>query len=120
VGIGVNLFPPEGGFPPELADIAGAVFPARPQGLESRSRLAGAILDRFFGYYADIDRAPFFEAYRSRSFLLGREIEILERDQVRPATALDLDPDFSLRVREAGGRVRSLSSGEVRVKAKKG
>ena len=116
VGIGVNLFPPEGGFPAELADIVGAVFPARPQGLESRSRLAGAILDRFFGFYADIDSKPFFEDYRKRSFLLGQEIEILERGQVRPATALDLAPDFSLRVREADGTVCALSSGEVRVK----
>ena len=119
VGIGVNLFPPEGGFPEELSDIVGAVYPARPQGLESRSRLAGRILDRFFGFYADIERKPFFEDYRTRSFLLGQEIEILERGLVRPALALDLDPDFSLRVREADGTVRSLSSGEVRVKAKR-
>ena len=116
VGIGVNLFPPEGGFPEALADIVGAVFPARPQGQESRSLLAGRILDRFFGFYADIESKPFFADYRTRSFLLGQEIEILERGQVRPAVALDLEPDFSLRVREADGAIRSLSSGEVRVK----
>lgn len=120
VGIGVNLLPPEGGFPPELAEIAGAVFDEQPRGLESRSRLAGCILNRFFGFYAEIARRPFFEAYRARSFLLGQEIEILERGLVRPAAALDLEPDFSLRVREADGTVRTLSSGEVRVKAKKG
>ena len=120
VGIGVNLFPPAGGYPPELAEIMGAVFEARPQGLEARSLLAGRILDRFFAFYRDIAAKPFFDEYKKRSFLLGREIEVLEGGQVRPATALDLDPDFSLRVREADGRVRSLSSGEVRVKAKKG
>ena len=120
VGIGVNLFPPEGGFPEELADIVGAVFPEKPRGLESRSQLAGSILNHFFSFYERIAETPFFEAYRSRSFLLGREVEILERGQARPAVALDLEPDFSLRVREADGTVRSLSSGEVRVKAKKG
>ena len=120
VGIGVNLFPPAGGYPPELAEIMGAVFEARPQGLEARSLLAGRILDRFFTFYREIAAKPFFDDYKKRSFLLGREIEVLEGGQVRPATALDLDPDFSLRVREADGRVRSLSSGEVRVKAKKG
>lgn len=118
VGIGVNLFPPETGFPPELADIMGAVFAQKPQGLESRSQLAGAILNRFFGYYASIGDRTFFEAYQKRSFLLGQEIEVLERGQVRPATALTLEPDFSLRVREADGTIRSLSSGEVRVKKK--
>ena len=116
----MNLFPPAGGYPPELAEIMGAVFEARPQGLEARSLLAGRILDRFFAFYRDIAAKPFFDDYKKRSFLLGREIEVLEGGQVRPATALDLDPDFSLRVREADGRVRSLSSGEVRVKAKKG
>ena len=120
VGMGVNLFPPAGGFPAELADLAGAVFETRPQGLEARSQLAGSILDRFFGFYQTIGDKPFFEDYRRRSFLLGKEIEILERGQVRPGLALDLEPDFSLRVREADGTVRSLSSGEVRVKAKRG
>ena len=118
MGIGVNLFPPAAGFPAELADIVGAVFDEKPRGLESRSQLAGRILDRFFGFYAAIGDKPFFEDYRKRSFLLGQEIEVLERGQVRPAVALDLEPDFSLRVREADGTVRSLSSGEVRVKKK--
>ena len=116
VGLGVNLFPPEGGFPPELEEIAGAVFDARPRGLEGRSRLAGSILNHFFSFYARIREVPFFEPYRARSFLLGKEIEILEAGGTRPALALDLDPGFSLRVREADGTVRSLSSGEVRVR----
>ena len=34
----------------------------------------------------------------------------------RIAVALDLERDFSLRVQEADGTVRTLSSGEVRVK----
>lgn len=118
VGIGVNLFPPAGGFPAELADIVGAVFAEKPRGLECRSQLAGAILNHFFAFYRDIARVPFFEEYRKRSFLLGREIEVLEGDRVRPALALDLERDFSLRVREADGRERALSSGEVRVKAR--
>ena len=118
VGIGVNLYPPEGGFPAELADIMGAVFSEKPRGYECRSRLAGSILNHFFGFYADIAEKPFFEDYRKRSFLLGREIEVLERGQVRPALALDLEPDFSLRVREADGTERVLSSGEVRARAK--
>ena len=116
VGIGVNLFPPAGGFPPDLEGIAGAVFDARPQGLEGRSQLAGSILNHFFSFYPAIRSTPFFEAYRSRSFLLGKEIEVLEAGGVRAARALDLEPDFSLRIREADGTERCLSSGEVRVR----
>lgn len=115
VGIGVNLFPPADGFPPELSE-AGAVFPARPDGLEGRSQLAGSILNHFFKFYPDIRQKPFFEDYRKRSLVLGREITVLEREKTRTAVALDLERDFSLRVREADGTIHSLSSGEVRVR----
>ena len=86
VGIGVNLFPPEGGFPPELNE-AGAVFDSKPQGLESRSQLAGSILNHFFSFYPNLTEKPFFEDYRRRSLVLGQPITILERGQTRPAVA---------------------------------
>lgn len=116
VGIGVNLLPPAGGFPPELSDIAGAVFPAGTERPGLRERLAGAILERFFSFYPDLRARPFFEDYRSRSLVLGQPIRVLERGNSRPATALDLTPDFSLLVREADGTVTALSSGEVQVR----
>ena len=115
VGMGVNLFPPAGGFPADLPQ-AGAVYTARPQGLESRSQLAGEILNQFFAFYPHLEEKPFFQAYRDRSLVLGREVTVLERGQTRTALALDLNPDFSLQVREADGRERALASGEVRVK----
>ena len=77
VGIGVNLFPPKGGFPPELPE-AGAVFPTRPQGLEGRSQLAGSILNHFFSFYPHLKDKPFFADYRRRSLVLGQEITVLE------------------------------------------
>lgn len=113
--MGVNLFPPAGGFPADLPQ-AGAVYTARPQGLESRSQLAGEILNQFFAFYPHLEEKPFFQAYRDRSLVLGREVTVLERGQTRTALALDLNPDFSLQVREADGRERALASGEVRVK----
>lgn len=115
VGIGVNLFPPAGGFPADLPE-AGAVFSSKPQGLEGRSQLAGSILNHFFSFYPDLAKKPFFEDYRKRSLVLGQPITILERGQTRPAVALDLEEDFSLRVREEDGTVGRLSSGEVSVR----
>ncbi len=115
VGIGVNLFPPAGGFPADLPE-AGALFPERPQGLEARSQLAGAILNRFFSFYPHLAEKPFFEDYRRRSLVLGQEITILEGNKTRTAFALDLEEDFSLRVREADGTITTLSTGEVRVR----
>lgn len=113
VGIGVNLYPPEGGFPPELTQ-AGSVFSERPTGA-LRCRLAGSLLNHFFTLYPQVQERRFFEAYRSRCLVLGQEVEVLEGGRTRPATVLDLNPDFTLRVREADGRETDLSSGEVRV-----
>lgn len=118
VGIGVNCFPPAGGFPEDLPE-AGSVFTERPQGIEGRSQLAGAILNHFFEFYPNLAQRPFFEDYRKRSLVLGKEITVLEGTQTRTALALDLDQDFSLRVREADGTERTLSSGEVRVRPAK-
>lgn len=115
VGMGVNLFPPPAGFPQDLPE-AGAVYDRRPQGLESRSQLAGEILNRFFTFYPHLEARPFFADYRARSLVLGREVTILEGAETRTALALDLNRDFSLQVREADGREHALSSGEVRVK----
>ena len=70
----------------------------------------------FFAFYPHLEEKPFFQAYRDRSLVLGREVTVLERGQTRTALALDLNPDFSLQVREADGRERALASGEVRVK----
>lgn len=114
VGIGVNLYPPPGGFPPELTQ-AGAVFENAPAGA-MRSRLAASILDHFFTLYPQLGQGSFYDAYKSRCFVLGQEVEVLEREKIRRATVLDLNPDFSLRVREVDGRVSDLSSGEVRVR----
>ena len=47
LGMGINIREPEGGFSPELAQVAGALFPGEvPAG--ARTRLAAAILNRFF------------------------------------------------------------------------
>ena len=92
------------------------MYDRRPQGLESRSQLAGEILNRFFAFYPHLEARPFFQDYRARSLVLGREVTILEGTETRTALALDLNRDFSLQVREADGREHALSSGEVRVK----
>lgn len=120
VGIGVNLLPPSGGFPPELEHIAGAVWPDGTEEEGLREKLAGAILERFFGFYPTLRERPFFEDYKRRSLVLGQPIRVLERNTSRPAVAVDLTPDFSLLVREEDGRMTELSSGEVQVRPREG
>ena len=116
VGIGVNALAPVGGFPEELREIAGAVFSARELP-ELRCRIAAGILNRLWRFCGGAELADCFEAYRSRSLVLGRELELLSPGiEPQRALALDLEPDYSLRVRLADGSERSVRSGEVRIR----
>ena len=116
IGIGVNTHVPDGDFPEELRGIAGAAFGAEPVP-ELRCRLAAEILDRLMDYTPDPAAPEIFAGYRSRSLVLGREINILAFGrEPEPARAVDLDENYSLRVRLPDGSERLLNSGEVSVR----
>ena len=113
VGIGVNLRAPQGGFPPEIAHIAGSVFDddAPAQG---RSRLAAEILNRFMPMYRAAGERAFVKAYRERSLAIGRTVTLMPGGE--RALALDVDSDCRLIVRMPDGQSRALSSGEISIK----
>ncbi|MCQ2431321.1 MAG: biotin--[acetyl-CoA-carboxylase] ligase [Clostridia bacterium] len=116
LGIGINLLPPPGGFPPEIADIAGSVF--APDGGEADGNLLAAeILNRLARMLCDPCSADLLERYRGRSLLDGREILVrrctMGDSTEIPAVALGIDENAGLRVRYPDGTEESLSSGEV-------
>ncbi len=116
IGLGVNTHVPEGDFPEELREIAGAAFGT--QGIpELRCRLAAGILDRLAEYTKKTEAPEIFAAYKSRSLVLGKPVNILSpgKDPV-PAEALDLWEDYSLLVRLPDGSTSQLSSGEVSIR----
>ena len=112
LGIGVNVYAPQGGFPAELSDIAGALSAARiPDG---RARLMAAILTEFSALYADIPSGGYMEEYRGRCFVPGRQVTVLFADGTsRPASALGIDEECRLLVRYEDGTQAALSSGEI-------
>lgn len=114
LGMGINVYPPKGGFPPEISDIAGAVFDAPRRDL--KNMLAGEILSRFFGYYARLSEGGFIGAYRERSAVVGRSVTVLRGGTGRQAFALGIDDGCRLHVRYSDGSEEYLSSGEISVK----
>ena len=116
VGIGINITVPEGDFPEELRQIAGAAFDGASIP-ELRARLAAGVLDRLFHYAAELDSPACFEAYRARSLVLGKAVNLLiPGREPEPAQVLGLNRDYSLRVRMPDDSERSVSSGEVSVR----
>lgn len=115
LGVGVNLCPPEKGFPEELNQIAGAVFDETPSA-QTKARLAAGIIERFFESYKQLEQKPFLTDYQTRSILTGKEICICS-DPPEDGFVLGIDEEFGLKVRTKNGE-KTLRSGEVSVRPK--
>ena len=114
MGIGFNVYEPEGGFPQELKAIAGPIATCRQRDL--RSRIAASFLKQFHDICSDLDGGGFAAEYKRRSFLIGQPIHVIRNGTTRPATALDIDEECRLLVRYEDGSTEALSSGEVSVR----
>lgn len=118
VGIGINVFTPEGGFPEALSEVATAVFGEGKRRANARNELAAELLNIFFDFYDNMASRTYFDEYKRRSFLIGREINVIRGENIRPALALDIDNDCRLLVRYEDGVEEYLSSGEVSIRPK--
>ena len=97
-----------GGYPPEIASTAGAVFPdAAPE--DAAAKLAVDTLDALIGLYKAMPEQRFHAEYLSRLTLLGREVSL--PDGVH-GTVTGIDTDFRLLV-SSGGKQLALDSGEI-------
>ncbi|MDY4104544.1 MAG: biotin--[acetyl-CoA-carboxylase] ligase [Oscillospiraceae bacterium] len=115
LGIGVNLLKPDGDFPEDIRDKAGALFSDDRDG-DIRCRIVAEVLDRFLDLYAHLTEKRFLEEYRRRSMLTGQSVDVLRGGTVTPAVVEGIDDAFALIVRYADGRVEHLGSGDVSVR----
>ncbi|MDD5863461.1 MAG: biotin--[acetyl-CoA-carboxylase] ligase [Firmicutes bacterium] len=113
VGVGVNLYPPEGGFPKELDAIAGSLL-ERPLP-DGKNRLAGAFLNAFWDFYTHPEEKAYLEDYRRWNLAVGREITVLSGGREERAYAQGIDDDCRLLVRCESGETKALSYGEITV-----
>ena len=118
LGVGVNLQPPEGGFPAELRETVGAL---KEQGgaRALRGPLIARIAAGFMNVHAGAERGELLREYRERDFLHGKTVDIIQGERRRQALVLGISDDFGLRVRVDGGE-ETLRSGEVHIRAWRG
>ncbi|MCR5737795.1 MAG: biotin--[acetyl-CoA-carboxylase] ligase [Eubacterium sp.] len=116
VGIGINICAPSEEFPKELQSIATAVFDNPSDSQNKQSLLVANLLNYFMDYYNDFRSKKYVDEYIRRSFILGKEIYVLEGNTQWEATALEIDRDCRLKVRFTDGHEKWLSSGEVSTK----
>lgn len=114
LGIGVNVRMPKDGFPPEIADIADAVFDEAPS--DVRSELAARIIGNFMDYYENLTEKPFLDEYRRRSIVTGMDVTAYTAASSENVHVLDITDELQLRVRTESGEEKLLSSGEISIK----
>ncbi|MBR0225145.1 MAG: biotin--[Thermoguttaceae bacterium] len=114
VGIGVNLYRPQGGYPEELRGIAGEVYES-PRG-DGKNRFVAELLNRFMSRLNAADEQDDLNQYRRRLLAQGRVGTVcLPGGARRQARLLDVDEEYRLIVEYPDGTRATLSSGEVSV-----
>lgn len=118
LGIGINVFVPQGGFSTELTEIAGALYTREreataPEGV--RNRLAAEIIRRFYGYYQAPDPKSHMRAYRSRSFLTGLRVTVRQGNARIQGVVTGIDEAAALMVERTDrpGVTERFCAGEV-------
>lgn len=113
VGIGLNLYPLEEGYPEELKGIAGALYPdEKAASGTDRNYLSAEIVNFLMEETRDLKLS---REYVEHNLVPGKEILIIDGSRSRKAKALDICPDGRLRVLEIDGSISILSFGEISI-----
>jgi len=115
VGIGINITPPENGFPDEIENIATALT---VKDSKIKNHLIGEIINRFIYYYRNLTRREYLQEYRKRLFFLGEEITVITSDETYTAKAVDIDDMCHLVVKTKDSGTKTLFGGEISIKPK--
>lgn len=113
VGIGVNVYPPSTGFPEDIRHTAGYLTEQKEP--ELRARLAAEIISHFTECCLDLSSLELHSEYKSRCFILGKDITVHSNGTERYGRALDIDRRYRLKV-DFGGETATINSGEVSIR----
>ena len=120
VGIGINVNQSRESFPEELRDIATSLSAGSGTAKLNRARLAAEVikeLDRMMTLWPQ-GKEQYLETYRNCCLTIGKDVDVINYSTgvSRPGRALDVNPDFSLKVIFEDGHTEDVRSGEVSVR----
>lgn len=105
VGIGINV--KEFEFPPSLKNIATSIENNTNFKI-SRNKLISEIINFFDLYF--IEKTNYIDLYKENSYVLGRDIKVIQNDRQFFAKAIDIDNNGSLIVQEQEKIIKLISS----------
>lgn len=110
VGIGINVTTDD--FPLELRTKAGALGTVKLD----RNRLAAAVTNRLEALIKGLPERTFIDEYRRHSLVLGKQIVYKKNGRETAATAIGIDDNGALMVRNSDGTETTLNTGEISVR----
>ncbi len=116
LGIGINLFKPQGGFPKNLPLIS-SIFNEKVhffQKNRQKSQIISIFYKFFFNYYENLQQKGFIKEYQSRSFLTGKQITYTKEGKTYKATVLGIDDNANLVISRENA-TETLSHGEIQI-----
>lgn len=115
LGIGLNIFSPNGGFPEEISEIAGSVYNSVFISDDIKNNILNNIITEFFYIFDNPEDTDFLNEYREKSLILGKEIYYIFENEKHYCTAVDIDQRAQLIVLENGVK-KTIGSGEVTIR----
>jgi BirA family biotin operon repressor/biotin-[acetyl-CoA-carboxylase] ligase len=117
LGIGINCGQTEGDFDESIRTMATSARMVLGRSAD-RDRLIAEMVKALEKMDRTLLTSPeaMLERYRADCITLGREVSIVRGDEVRHATALDIDAEGGLIVRYDTGETAAVTSGEVSVR----
>lgn len=114
LGVGINVYRPEKGFPADIEDIAGYIFDEKTS--DGKNMIAAAFLNNFMKIYQSGDFESYIDEYRKRSFVIKKNINVINDGGIRKAFALDIDDNCRLIVCFEDGTLEHLDAGEISIR----
>lgn len=105
VGIGINV--KEFEFPPSLKNIATSIE-NNTNIKVSRNALISEIINFFDLYF--IEKANYIDLYKENSYVLGKDIKVIQNDRQFFAKAIDIEDNGALIVQEQEKIIKLISS----------
>ncbi len=112
IGVGINVYAPQGDFPEEIKNTAGYLLTdeKRPA---LRNRIVAEFLNQWEIYQKIDKQAEAVEIFRQKNFLQGKQVNIQIRDQKMKVKVIDINEHFALVVQDSNGTIMDIDHGEA-------
>lgn len=114
IGIGINVHTLPMDFPIELQNIVSSLY----ENKVARNQLIAAITNEVLSISETLSSKSFLEEYRSRSFLIGRELNYTHNNEHKDGTAFSINDEGNLLIKLKDGSIDVLIAGEVSLRSK--